>query len=467
MSIVQELKDKIGFNQAFDFTERVLKNNNHSVTFLYNSFLTDSLVILKLLEDFNNIQEIIDKHNFIKIMNNTYSAQSLFESNSINELTDHLFNGDLVIIYDDEFPGIYIDTKNYPSRSLQEPDSEKVVRGSRDGFTENLSNNIALLRRRIKDGNLVLKLYEVGTISKTKVVLTYLDDVIKKETKEEIMKRLDTLKVKELTLTDKALEELLVNNVLSPYPLVKYTERPDTLAMHLYQGMFGIMVDTSPSAILGPVSVFDHLQHAEEFRQTVIAGTYLRIIRFLGIVCAFFSIPLWLALISMNVVVPGLESFFTPDNNYHSLFIQLFIALIGIELIRMASIHTPTALSTSMGLISGIIIGDMAIKVGLVSEQVVILSAISAIGSFITPSYELSLASKMANLVLTILVYLFKMPGFIIGTLLIILHLACLKSFKRPYLYPLIPFNLKDLVKQMVRIPYKQKEKIKIHKQKE
>lgn len=461
MNYICKVKDLIGFNNTFDFNERIIKNNNYSFSLLYNAFLTNSLKLTMLVNDFISIKAQITNCNFTEVIANSFACESLIISDDYTELAKSVLNGDLVIMMKENSKGVIIDLKDYPARSLSEPDSEKVVRGSRDGFTENLSVNIGLIRRRIKDGNLVMKCFEIGKVSKTKVVLLYLNKVINEKVKHTIEYRLQSLRVNELTLTDKALEELLLNNTYTPYPLIKYTERPDTLSMHLYQGMFGIIVDTSPSAIIGPVSIFDHLQHAEEFRQTVIAGTYLRIIRFIGILFSFFSVPIWLALSSINYSIPFFSYLFLSDVPFNQLFFQVIIAEIAVELIRMASIHTPNALATSMGLISGLILGDMAIKVGIVKEQIVILSAISAIGSYITPSYELSLASKISKIFIILMVFILKIPGLIISILILIIYLACLKSFTRPYLYPLIPFNLHDLIKQMVRLPYKKKEKVK------
>ena len=461
MDSIQKVKELIGFTHTFDFNERIIKNHNYSFSLLYNTFITSSMKLTLLVNDFISIKEQINESNFIEVLSNSFSCESLKINDDKTEIAKALFNGDLVIMMKGYNKAVIIDLKNYPARSLSEPDSEKVVRGSRDGFTENLNVNIGLIRRRIKDEHLVMKCFEIGKVSKTKVVLLYLENIISEKVKVTIETKLKSIRVNELTLTDKALEELLLNNFYTPYPLIKYTERPDTLAMHLYQGMFGIIVDTSPSAIIGPVSVFDHLQHAEEFRQTVIAGTYLRLIRFIGIIFSFFSIPVWLALSSINYTIPFFSYLFLTDVPFNQLFLQVLIAEIAVELIRMASIHTPNALATSMGLISGLILGDMAIKVGIVKEQVVILSAISAIGSYITPSYELSLAAKISKIFIMLMVFILKITGLIISILILLIYLACLKSFTRPYLYPLIPFNFHDLIKQMVRLPYKKKEKVK------
>lgn len=456
---INEIDKIIKENYAIDINKREIVNKNGlKFVFYYNSFLSNSALISRIMTNIIKIKDEIERENIEVIIKNNCIAEKIETTNDIEKGLDAIFSGDFIILNNYNDVMFVIDTKFYPSRSLSEPDSEKVVRGSRDGLTENLATNLALVRRRIKSENLCIKMYEIGTYSKTKIALVYLKNQIKPNYLQKITEKLENIKVKELTMSDKALEELLVDRKYTPYPLVKYTERPDTLAIHLYQGMFGIIVDTSPSAIIGPISLFDHLQHAEEFRQTIMAGSYLRIIRFIGIVLAFFSIPLWYALIDYNL--PEIFNILVPKNyNRNILFIQLSIVLIGVELIRMASIHTPSALSTSMGLVSGLIIGDVAIKVGLFSEQIVILAAISSIGSYITPSYELSLANKMANLLLLIITYFFKLPGLLIGVVLLVVYLATLNSFGRPYLYPLFPLNIKELLKQVVRLPYKVKEK--------
>ena len=460
--IDKKIEELIGYNNTFDFTKRVINNNNGLTFFIYfNPFLIDSLKVSRLMASIIKIKNQINKTNYIEVIQDEFISESISITSNILDVSDAIFSGDFTIVTDFSDKYLFMETKSYPSRGIDEPDLEKVVRGSRDGFTEVMATNIGLIRRRIKNKNLCFKEYIIGKISKTKVILVYLKNVINDKILINIEEKLDNLKVKELTMSDKALEELLLNNTYTPYPLVKYTERPDTFSMHLYQGMFGLIVDTSPSAILGPVSVFDHMQHAEEFRQSVVAGTYLRIIRFITVLISFFIMPLWYAL-TTNENLPQILSFIKNTESTHAgLFFKLLVVEVGIEVVRMASIHTPSPLSTSMGLIAGIILGELTIKAGIFTEELVILSSISAIGSYITPSYELSVANKMAKLALLVLILLFKWYGLIVGVILLTFYLATLKSFSRGYLYPLIPFNFKDLVKQLSRIPYKIKEKTK------
>lgn len=446
-SYYDKLKKDLSFNESFDVTFRTI---NERYKIVYLNFLTNSASLNRIIFSLINIDE--NKKNL--------SDYTLNENMRIaidyQDLYDMILIGMVAIFEENSYKVYLCDATFYPSRSVSEPETEKVVRGSRDGFTENIAINISLVRRRVKTGRLKVLRYTIGTVSKTTVVLIYLEDYVNRKYLDVVKKRLESVNVKEITMSEKALEELIVQNNYTPYPLVKYTERPDTFSAHLYQGMFGILVDTSPCAMLGPISIFDHIQHAEEFRQTLITGSYLRFVRLLGIILSFLSVPLWFCLLQiqdLNLVFLG--DFFNVQDTKINILIQILIMELGVEFIRMASIHTPNALSTSMGLIAGIVIGEMAINLNIVSEQVVLLGAISAIGSYITPSYELSLANKIAKLILVLISFLFGFYGLIIGLVCLVIYLAMLKSFGRRYLYPLIPFNMKNLLNQIFRKPYK------------
>ncbi len=438
-----QVLEKLNANKSFDVKFRILELQGKKIGFIFLDFLTDGIKVNDLI--FSIVNYKVEKVTTENLLKHLMSA-TLSTSNKLEKIVSNILKGEMGIFIENDNNVILVDVKRYPGRIIGEPDGEKVVRGSRDGFTETLSTNIALIRRRIASPDLIFEIYNLGKSSNTQVVLVYLEGYIKKEVLDDVKGKLKKVETIELTMSDKALEEHLVKSPLSPYPLVKYTERPDTFSSHLYQGMFGILVDTSPSAILGPVSIFDHMQHAEEFRQTILAGSYLRLIRFLGIFIGFLLIPIWFSLY--------VSGFITNDMNINQVFVQILLIEISIEIIRMASIHTPSALSTSMGLIAGIVIGDMAVDLGIIMKEIAFLGCISALSSYITPSYELSLANKMVNLLLLLLIFVFGIYGLIIGLILIIIYLASLKSFTRSYLYPLIPFNLKGLLKQLFRKPY-------------
>lgn len=442
-----KLDQLLGIGQVFDISKRLFKISNKNACLYFMPFLVDSKEIIDLFLGFYLTDDSYT-------ISNRIAHQNLTLSKDFDKITLSVLEGLAVIIIEDEEEVFLIDLRSYPTRGISEPETEKVVRGSRDGFTENMAYNLALIRRRIKSGKLRTKLYQIGELSKTNVVLIYLEDYVDKKALKSVQKALDNVNITELTMTDKALEEIVIGHKYTPYPLVRYTERPDTFSAHLYQGMFGIVVDNSPSAILGPVSIFDHMQHAEEFRQTPIAGTYLRILRFIGIIVSFFLMPLWYLCIKMDYFPFDSQLFNINDKN---IFLQIIFIEVGIELLRMASIHTPNALSTSMGLIAGIVIGNIAIELEIFTNAIVFIGSISAIGTYITPSYELGLANKITKIFLILLIFIGGIWGFIIGILIIIIYLYSLKSFDRAYLYPLIPFNLKQLIKQIIRLPYQNK----------
>jgi len=213
-------------------------------------------------------------------------------------------------------------------------------------------------------------------------------------------------------------------------------------------------VDTSPSAIILPATYFHHVQHAEEYRQAPTIGVYLRWVRFFGIIASLLLPPLWLLLSLQPDLLPANYKFIGPTEvGEISLMWQFLLAQLGIDLMRMAAVHTPSALATAMGLIAAVLIGQIAIDIGLFSPEVVLYLAVAAIGTFATPSYELSMANRLARIFLIALTGFFRLPGFLVGFGTLFLFLAFTKSFGVPYLWPLIPFNYRSLKTIIVRSP--------------
>ena len=401
-----QINDLLGIDYSFDIDTRDFLIQGHRIRLYFLTCMIDGALLTEVIDGLLKfeINTSNNQNTFFNSLLANISYHAVGVTKEIDSVVNSVLNGLVAIIVENSDEAITLDIRKYPGRSIAEPDSEKVVRGSRDGFTENFAINIALVRRRIRTGKLRMEYHQVGKVSKTDLCLTYIDGYVDQKIIDYVKLRLKQIDTDEITMSDKALEELLLESNFSPYPLVRYTERPDTLSVHLYQGMFAIIVDTSPSVILGPVSIFDHMQHAEEYRQTPLAGTYLRILRFIGIFASFLLIPLWFALLSSRDIIPAFFRglFEIGDDTRTEVFFQIILAEVGIEFLRMASIHTPNSLSTAMGLVAGVIIGEIAITVGLFTEIIVLLGSISAIGSYITPSYELSLANKISKSLLLI-----------------------------------------------------------------
>ncbi|WP_246942345.1 spore germination protein [Bacillus pinisoli] len=447
-------KERIGMGTSFDIGIRKLKILDTEVYLLFLTGLCDTSFILSIVRELLFVNET-DKGNGkdpFKLIENHINHQQVEKVKNLDEVVDKLLSGLVVFLVEGENEGLTVDVRSYPGRTPQEPDTEKVIRGSRDGFTENIIVNTALIRRRIRDERLRNEIMQVGERSKTDICIGYIEDVADPGLVEVVKKEIKSIDTDGLTMADKTVEEFMVKQGYNPYPLVRYTERPDVVAAHLLEGHVVIIVDTSPSVIITPTTMFHHVQHAEEYRQAPAVGTFVRWVRFLGIFASLFLLPLWFLFVLEPHLLPKPLDFIGPNELTNiPVVVQLFLAEIGIEFLRMAAIHTPTPLSTAMGLIAAALIGQIAIDVGLFVPEVILYVAISAIGSFATPSYELSIANKISKLFMLILVAIFHVPGLVVGMTIHLLFLASIKSLNTPYLWPFLPFEPIAFLKILVR----------------
>lgn len=456
MKKIIEFEEKLQISKSYDLNCRKIIVLEKEIKIYFVTSLVDGLRSMEIVDNLLLLNESNEQYSFELIYNNI-NALDLDVAEDIDEMIDAVLSGMILICVENYEKTIKVDVRNYPTRSVSEPEMEKVIRGSHDGFTETLNTNIGLLRRRVKDERLRNKVFLIGDKSPVMVCFSYLEGIVKEDILNNALDRLKKVKTDTLIMADKELEELLIKQRYNPYPLVRYTERADIVAVHLYQGMFGIFVDTSPCVMLAPCTAFDHFQHTEEYRQTPMSGSYLRILRFLGIFISLFLSPMYLLVNKYNIDIGILNSLIPKDEQVINIFIQIILAEIGVEFLRMASIHTPSALSTAMGLIAGVVLGEMAVKVGFFSYQTVLVVALSAIGTYATPSYELGLANKISKLFFILGTYLFGVYGFAIAVIVWLIMLANSKSFNKPYLYPLIPFDIKKIFKVLIRFPYKNK----------
>ena len=449
------LEDKLGFGKSFDVGQREIVVMERRNQLYYITGLVDSDLVVDLMTQLLLLNSLPHPNDDVfQTIHNRLVHQQVTVTDKVNDICTSVLSGLIAIIVDKETEAFVVDVRSYPGRGPSEPDTEKTVRGSRDGYTENIIVNTALTRRRIRTGKLRNIILKVGDQSKTDVVLMYIEDIADQSMVDEVKHRIEQVKVDGLTMTDKELEEFITGQVYNPYPLVRYTERPDVVAAHLYQGMIAIIVDTSPSVMIGPVTLFDHLTSVEEYRQTPAVGTFLRLIRYAGIIVSVFLMPTWLLFVLHPEYLPDFLNFIGPQEEGNiPIVLQVISGEIGMEFLRLASIHTPTAISSALGIVSAILIGQVAVDVGLFGPEILFYVAIGALGAFVTPSYELGLANKMFKLFIIVGTALLGLWGYI-GTIVIgFIFLATMKSFGKPYLYPLIPFNFKALLKSVIRYP--------------
>ncbi|WP_026573349.1 spore germination protein [Bacillus sp. UNC438CL73TsuS30] len=447
------MKQRVGLGVTFDLGVRKLSILKTEVQIYFVNGLTDSMAIIQLIKE---LVEINDHEklstNVFKIIENRLLNHSVEKTKLLDEVVTQVLSGLIGIVVDGEDTAFVIDVRSYPGRSPQEPDTEKVVRGARDGFVENIVLNTGLTRRRIRDERLRFEMHKVGVRSKTDVALCYLQDVADPDLLNILRKEINSINVDGIPMADKTIEEFILKQGWNPYPKVRYTERADVAAAHILEGHIVIFVDTSPSVIITPTTFFHHVQHAEEFRESPAMGTFVRWTRFLGVLTSIFLLPLWLLVVLEPSLLPEKLAFIGPNDQTNiPVIIQIFLADFGIEFLRIAAIHTPTPLSTAMGLIAAALIGQIAISVGLFVPEVILYVAVAGIGTFTTPSYELSIANKIARLSLLLLVAFFHTPGFIIGSTLLFLFLVKMRAFNTPYFWPFLPFEPKGFLHIIIR----------------
>ncbi|GAA5415418.1 spore germination protein B1 [Paraliobacillus ryukyuensis] len=448
------MKKRLGIGTSFDIGFREMTILDQKIQLYYLTGLCDTSIVVELLKKITAINDDeANKDQLGSIIENRLIHQQVERKQELNQIITQLLSGLIVIFMEDRDYAFTVDVRSYPGRTPQEPDTEKVVRGSRDGYTENIIENTGLTRRRVRDERLRNEIIQVGERSKTDICISYIQDIADDGLVKTIKKELKAIDIDGLTMADKTLEEYLLKQGLNPFPLVRYTERPDVAANHLFEGHVLVMVDTSPSMIITPTTYFHHVQHAEEYRQSPAVGSFIRWIRFIGILSSVFLMPFWYLLAMNPSLLPSALDFIGPNELGNiPIIVQILLADVGIELLRMAAIHTPTPLSTAMGLIAAVLIGQIAIDVGLFSPEVILYVSVSAIGSFATPSYELSVANKISRVFLIIITGLFGIKGFTIGCSLYVIHLIRTKSLNTPYLWPFIPFNGKALIQILLRL---------------
>lgn len=438
--------------RTFDAESKRIHLWNLPALVVYMNGLVDDQGLLTLLTrmQWNEVEpNLTETEQFLSF----FPFQSVTEVKDRNELLTTILTGQPAFITKSGY-AFTIDMRAYPGRQPEEPDIEKVIRGSRDGFTESIIQNTALIRRRLRTEKLRFDMHQTTVNGKTDVAIAYLDGAANEEHLAEIRNRLDEIQHDGLTMTDKSLEEFLFKQRFHPMPFVRFTERPDICAAHLLEGHIAIIVDTSPSVILVPITIFHHLQHAEEYRQAPLIGTFVRFTRIFGALLSLVILPFWFLLATEPQYLPNALSYIGPkDLGEIPLLIQILMADIGIEVLRMAAIHTPTPLSTAMGLVAAIVIGQVAIDVGLFTPEVVLYVAVSAIFTFAIPSYELSITTKIFRVFILLATALLGAAGFFGSIAILFFYLCALKPLNVPYMWPLVPFFPKAMLRVLVRYP--------------
>lgn len=425
-------------NPSYDLKHRVLNYHERFIHIYYFASLCSDALISRLVEGI--------EAKYGKNLENCLNLGDVnpVSTNEVKKIQYSLSSGNVIVV-DGEITYL-IDAKNYPNRSIEQPDTEKSVRGSKDGFNESILSNTGLIRRRMRMSDLVFKIETIGVENPTDIALVYIESKVDQKLLKQVLSRIKEIKAQELIMSDRALEELLLKQGYNPYPLVRYSERPDIVATHVNHGHIAIICDTSSSVMMLPTTIFEILEHVEEHRQTPLIGTFIRLIRLAAVILSVYLMPIFML--------------FSRFNQWDIEFIvQVLIVELAVELLRIATVHTPEAVSNAMGMIAAVLLGQFAVELGLFSEEILLASSIGAVCGFATPNYELSLTNKYIKLMMILSVAVLNIYGFIIFNIGLFIYLIRLKPFGVSYLYPLIPFNYKALLQFIIRKPKNHKKR--------
>jgi len=354
---------------------------------------------------------------------------------------------------------IGLDCRMYPARSVSEPEKDKAMRGSKDGFVETLIFNTALIRRRIRDPKLSMEILSAGKTSKTDIVLCYMEDRVDRPLLKEIQGRIHAIKVDALTMNQESLAECIYERKwFNPFPKFKFTERPDAAAAAILEGNIIILVDNSPQAMIVPTSVFDIVEEADDYYFPPITGSYLRLTRFLIALITMLLTPTFLLLFQNPQWVPEWLSFIQIKDPINVPIVWQFLILeLAIDGLRLAAINTPSMLSTPLSVVAGIVLGQFTVDSGWFNSEVMMYMAFVAISNYTQSSYELSYALKFMRLITLILTAVFDVWGYIGGIALTLYAIASNKTIAgKSYIFPLFPLNLQQLKKRFLRLRLKE-----------
>ena len=452
---LQIISDALRSEQSFDLVKRdLIIADRKAALFFIDGLLKDDITE-KILEFF---YKNVKSENFKSALYFSQSAVPYVEvevSAELKKVCTDVLSGISALIVEGFTEVILLDTRTYPQRSTSEPDNDKVLRGSRDGFVETLINNTALIRRRIRDTNLTVKAYSVGTQSHTDIAVIYMENKVDKKLLANLDKRLKAIDVPSLTMNQQSLVEALYKNLwYNPFPKVKHTERPDTTASAILDGNIVILVDSAPSALLLPTSIFDVLEEADDYYFPPVTGTYLKLARYFITIVTVLITPLWLLALQNPDYCPEFFRFVLLDEPQNiPVFWQLILMEVGIDGLRLAALNTPNSLTTPLSIIGAIALSEFAVESGWVSMEAILYMALVTVANFTQPNFELGYSFKFCRVLLLVLTYIFNVWGFIIAFIINLVLLCTNRTLSsKSYLYPLVPFNGKEFLRKILRI---------------
>lgn len=452
---VKLFDESLSVEANFDVIKKVLKTGGGELTLYYIDGFVKDAVMQKLMMHFLSLKKLPESAETFLVESVPYVESEV--SADLDFLIQMVLSG-ASVIFGERFGGsaVVVDARSYPARNAEEPQGDRVMRGSRDGFVETLIFNTALIRRRIRDTRLTMRYVSVGSESRSDVVVCYMRGKADERYVEELVGKLRALRTKSLTMGAQSLAESLIRTRwYNPFPKIRMTERPDSASAQILEGGVAVIVDNSPGVLILPTTIFDFMQETNDYYFPPLTSTYIKLVRYAVFFMTLVITPLWYLAILYPDAVPQWLAFVLPRNEARiPIIFQLFLVEFIIDALRLASINTPDMLANSLSVVGGLILGDFAVEIGWLIPEVILYMAFVAIANFTQRSYELGYAFKFLRMFLLLCTALFKFWGFVAGFIIIVILLATNKTAngRRNYLYPLFPLNPRALLSLVIRV---------------
>ena len=434
---VDYMNQMLPVEDSFDIVQRDIQIGGKDATFYFIDGFTKDESMLKIMDSFFNIKEGDMPKDAAAFATTCIPYVEVDVIGDFDQIFRNLLSGVTCLFIDGYQACLAIDCRTYPARSVDEPDKDKSLRGSRDGFVETIVFNTALMRRRIRDRHLVMKMLEVGESSRTDVALCYMEDRVDQELLKNLNYRIRDIKVDDLRMNQQSLAECLFKRKwYNPFPKFKFTEWPDTAAACLLEGKVVILVDNSPSAMILPTSILDIIEEANDYYFPTLTGMYLKISRALITFLTIFLTPVFLLFMQNLSWLPKIFAFVAVKDTVNiPLIFQLLMLEVAIDGLRLAALNTPSMLSTPLSVIAGLVMGEFSVKSGWFNAEVMLYMAFVAVANYTQPNFELGYALKFMRLELLVLTAVFNWIGFLAGTVIVICSICFNKTLSgRSYL---------------------------------
>lgn len=450
-----------GLGKGADIVRRPLQIGNTPAVLIYISGIVDEKLIyhdilhrLQQIKVFNTPS----KQALNYIAEHILSTSTTKKTNLFADIYVDILLGDTVLLVEGVREALIISTKGGERRAVSEPPTERTTRGSREGFVEDISVNLALIRRRIKSTDLAIEVMQIGTRSKTKVALAYLTDIADPQIVQEVRRRLSNIKL-DGVLAAGYVERLIEDHNWSIFPQVFGSEQPQRIAANMLEGRIAIFVDGTPYVMTAPTLFIQFFQGAEDYFERLVISSVTRLVRFLAFAITTSLTASYIALVTYH------HSLLPTDLLYsviaaraqlpYSPLVEALMMEIIVEILREAGLRLPQPVGQTLGVVGGIVLGEAIIQANLVSPLIVVVVALSAISSFVFPNYSASLAFRLVKFPLMFLAAMFGALGIAVGWIFYTVHLASMQSFGVPYFAPLAPTRYRDLRDTFIWTGYK------------